>query len=167
MYCGQYFFSPSLGFKCSQKALKSLYVFPPCAMPKALKGYKDDESRKDSGLCSSNKNARVTQRRSSEHTLTPGLQRREGDPQGEPASPPAGKGRLSGLVGRRGGKSSAAPEEYPRDSREASELGHVPIKVTRYKAQGLQETLQPRMLFSLAQTVPGTITEPLLQETPS
>lgn len=49
MYCGQYF-SPPWGFKCLQKALKSLYIFPPCAMPKVLKGYKDDESEKDSGL---------------------------------------------------------------------------------------------------------------------
>ena len=54
------FFSPTLGFKCLQKALKSLHVFPPCAMPKVLKKYKDDESRKDSGLRFFNKNARVT-----------------------------------------------------------------------------------------------------------
>lgn len=62
--------------------------------------------------------------------MTTGLQRREGDPQGEPALPLVGKGRPSGLVGRRDGKSFAVPEEYPRDSREASELGHVPINVT-------------------------------------
>lgn len=53
-------FFPTLGFKCLQKALKSLYIFPPCAMPKVLKGYKDDESRKDSGLRFFNKNARMT-----------------------------------------------------------------------------------------------------------
>lgn len=62
--------------------------------------------------------------------MTTGLHRREGDPQGEPALPLVGKGRVSGLVGRRDGKSFAAPEENPHDSREASELGHVPTKVT-------------------------------------
>ena len=53
-------FPPTLGFKCLQKALKSLHIFTPWAMPKVLKGYNDDESRKDSGLCLFNKNARVT-----------------------------------------------------------------------------------------------------------